>query len=484
MKKICAVACLLFLAGFITRSSAQDILYSPLEKIDIRTMDFSVAGKIGDRLYTYQGSAEGYYLHAFNNNMERLATVILDFFPKKVTGTKFVLYSDRMLVLYQSPEGGKVTQYAALLDEKGRLLKGPMTVVAERNAFFGSGERAFYTAVSEDKKQVIVYGVGEDREELQVDVVRLDDQLGMQKKSVATFTAENNVSAGEGMVNNNGTFFMSAYTPIGNKGYADQVWMLSLENDAHKFVSKELPLSSMFASGTYMKMDNENNRIYIGGLYSDKKNGNCEGVMYSYYDIALGDYQLKKMIPFDERLRNATGERSLKRAFNDFKVRQLIVKNDGGFILIAEEYYITTRNSYAPGMGYYSWYYPSMSSAVREYHYNDIMAMSYDADGARDWTSFIRKGQYSQEDGGTFSSYALVNTGGSVGFLYNDFNSVRSRIQMGSVDGDGKINTRALVTNGNEGADWLPRYGKQVSAREIVIPCLQKKQICFAKVVF
>jgi hypothetical protein len=222
--------------------------------------------------------------------------------------------------------------------------------------------------------------------------------------------------------------------------------------------------------------------IYIGGFYSAKKNGSYEGVLYTYYNLKTGTYESTRLIPFDEGLINSTGERNKKLAFNDYMVRNLIVKNDGGFVLIAEDFFISSRNTYSPGFGYYSFYYPTMSSSVREYHYNDIMALSYDAEGQRQWKAFVRKDQYSQEDGGIFSSYALVNTGGTLGFLFNDFNSARSRIQLAVLDGDGKIAMQALSSG--EEADWLPRSAKQVASREIVVPCLHKRRICFAKIVF
>jgi hypothetical protein len=187
-------------------------------------------------------------------------------------------------------------------------------------------------------------------------------------------------------------------------------------------------------------------------------------------------------LTFDESLRNNTGERNKKLAFNDYMVRNMIVKNDGGFVLIAEDFFLTSRNSYSPGFGYYSMYYPSMSSSVREYHYNDILALSYDAEGQRQWKAFVRKEQYSQEDGGVFSSYAMMNTGGSLGFLFNDFNSSRSHIQLAVIDGDGHVSMK-LLQPGQE-TDWLPRYAKQVASREIVVPCFHKREICFAKIVF
>ena len=80
--------------------------------------------------------------------------------------------------------------------------------------------------------------------------------------------------------------------------------------------------------------------------------------------------------------------------------------------------------------------------------------------------------------------YAFLNSGGTLGFLFNDFDTRMSRIQLATIDADGKTDMRSFTADGNDNPDWLPRHGKQVSAREIVIPCLRKKQICFAKVVF
>jgi hypothetical protein len=145
---------------------------------------------------------------------------------------------------------------------------------------------------------------------------------------------------------------------------------------------------------------------------------------------------------------------------------------------------VTTRSSFAPGFGYYSFYTPYMNSSVREYHFNDIMALAYDKNGVQEWNSFVHKQQYSQEDEGVFSSYALLNTGGTLAFLYNDFDPRHSRIQLATISADGKSETHSLAAEGNDNPDWLPRSCKQVAGRILVVPCFHKKQICFARVDF
>lgn len=480
------IGLLLLALIFWNVSAAQDVLYSPYQKFDFRGGDFSVVGKVGGLVYTYRGSEEGFFLDAYNDTMGHTATVVLDFFPKKIYETRFVLSGDHIIVLYQSIESNKVIQYAALLDEKGRLQKGPLQLSEAKTGIFGPTRSYFSSAVSDDKKTMVVYSATEKGDHLDFEGKWIDDELNVTHRNRATYKSDgNDISRSEGIVANDGTFYLPVYTPIGGKDYADQFWLLSMPAQGGKFTAKDMPMENRFLANVYTKLDNNSNRIYIGGFYSDKKNGNYIGAVYAYYDIASASYMNKKMLPFDPQFIMETGERSKKHAFNDYVAKQMIVKNDGGFVLVAESYYVTTRSNYSPAWGYYSWYSPGgMSGTIREYHYNDILALSYDGNGAKQWHAFVRKEQYSQDDGGVFSSYALLNTGGTLAFMFNDFNSNRSRIQLATVDADGKTNMRSFNPEGNNMPDWLPRSGKQVSGREMIIPCLRRREICFAKIVF
>lgn len=464
------------------RGEAQEVYYSQYENYDWRTGDYAIAGKVNGLQYIYRSNANNYYLDAYDDNMEKVATVVLDFFSGRIYDTRFVNYANQMIVLYQSVDGGKVTQYAALLDDKGRLLKRPVVIDAAKQAFFGNSRNYFRMAVSEDKKRIIVYETDTKGNKLDVDCTWLDDQLNVLSKCHTSFNAGNYPETGEGLLHNDGTFYLPTYTPTGSRSYADQLYLLVLPQTERKFTPKELPLDNMYAAGTYMKLDNANDKIYIAGFYSDKKGGLYEGVLYTYYNLKTGSYEKVKLMSFDGN--EGAIEKTKKKALSDFQVRNLIVKNDGGFLLIAEDFFVTNRSSYQPGFGYYSFYYPTMGASVREYNYRDIMAMSYDGEGNGQWRSFIRKDQYSQEDGGMFSSFAMINTGGALGFMFNDFNTVRSKIQLATLDADGKVAMQSLgAANGND-ADWMPRQAKQVASRELIVPCLRKRQICFAKIVF
>ena len=155
------IPALLFIAVAFALSSlhAQQIIYSPYDKFDFRTGEFTVAGKVADMLYVYRGSADGYYLDAYNDAMQRQATVILDFLPRRSFGTRFITYNDKIIVLHQVTESGRVVQYATLLDARGRLQKGPIQIDEAKASFLGGRSGLYNYAVSYNKEQIVVFGV-------------------------------------------------------------------------------------------------------------------------------------------------------------------------------------------------------------------------------------------------------------------------------------------------------------------------------------
>jgi hypothetical protein len=74
-----------------------------------------------------------------------------------------------------------------------------------------------------------------------------------------------------------------------------------------------------------------------------------------------------------------------------------------------------------------------------------------------------------------------MNTGGEVHFLFNNFESRRQILTDFSLQPDGKINRNPTLKNLERGFEFMPQYGKQVSARQMIIPCIYRNYICFAK---
>ncbi|MBS1615770.1 MAG: hypothetical protein JST06_06580 [Bacteroidetes bacterium] len=466
------------------QGSAQDIRYSEYQDIDRRDPDYSVVGMVGGMLFTYRTNQGEHYLDIWDDSMTLQATVVLDFFPKKLYDAQFIAYPDKIIALFQGSDGGHVLQQAALLDARGRLQGRVLNIDQAKAGFFGSRNEYFSISVSENKRRLMVYDAVLKGASVNLRTTLLDDSLHILKRAESSYRGENNLSLMPAMLNNEGDFYLPIATALGSKDYADGIWLLKRPADGSKLVAKEIPLGRKFAAGLYLKADNLNRCIYAGGFYSQKKAGNFDGVLLAQYNMDSGSIVSARQLPFDEQIRlNATGRKS-QRAFNDFLTRQLIIRNDGGFVLIAEDYYMSVRSGLSPYGYYSSFYYPFMTTQnIREYHYGDIMALCYDGLGHPLWHAFIRKDQYSQEDAGVFSSYAFINTGGSLGFLYNDFDNRSSHITLSTIEAGGKTNAQQLNMMATQ-PDWQPRAGKQVSGRDLVVPCLKGRRLCFAKIVF
>lgn len=467
------------------RASAQEVLYSTYEDFDLRSGDFSIIGKVANRLYTYRASAQGFFLDAWDDSMNREATIVLDFFPNKIYETRFIASNNQIIALYQSIEGTKITQFAALLDERGRLVKGPMTLATARTGILGADRDYFSSIISENKKWILIHGFNDRKSDINGTVIWLNDSLRITDRATARFDADGATVYGEGLLGNDGTLYLPVYNASNSNAFGDQAWLLTLPRSSRKFQATPLPIQDAYVNGLTAKHDFANNRLYILGFQAERRNGSTEGLYFARYDLASNTWINNGLVPFDESMRISTGFKKLKQAFNDFTIRQVVVRKDGGFVLLAENYYVTSRNNSMGWGGYYSFYNgPFMTQTVREYHYNDVLALSCNETGSRDWFSFVRKEQYSQEDGGVFSSYAMLNTGGAFGIIFNDFSANRSRIGLATINATGDVDMRYLAQGDRNAPDWLPRSGKQIGLRDLVVPCMRRRQLCFARVIF
>jgi len=53
-----------------------------------------------------------------------------------------------------------------------------------------------------------------------------------------------------------------------------------------------------------------------------------------------------------------------------------------------------------------------------------------------------------------------------------------------SITPTGEMTRNPTLKNRDRGYEFMPKYGKQVSARKMIIPCMYRSYICFAKVEF
>ena len=266
----------------------------------------------------------------------------------------------------------------------------------------------------------------------------------------------------------------------------------------------DIKLEKIFLDELRIKADNTNQRYLLSAFYYTQKRGNIEGLYFLSMSRTSWQPVLEKSFALDEDLRQeAKGQSNLKMAFNDYFIRNIYIKKNGGFALDAEAYYTTSRSSswnrwdymYGSPFSYpldYYYYSPYNSSSLWRrggsnfpvrYHADNVTIFSFDSKGDLEWSNVIKKEQF-DDDSDDRISYNVINTGGQLHFLFNMQEKRNLLMNDFSLAPDGQVTHYPTLKGLDKGHEFLPKYGKQISAKQFIVPCFYRNYICFAKVEF
>ena len=96
---------------------------------------------------------------------------------------------------------------------------------------------------------------------------------------------------------------------------------------------------------------------------------------------------------------------------------------------------------------------------------------------------YYPKSQY-DDNSDNFIGYGIYVTSGQVNFLFNQFQKRTLLLQAQSIDATGKVTLTPTLKELDKGYQFMPRYAKQVSGREVLLPCQYRNYLCFAKIEF
>jgi hypothetical protein len=109
--------------------------------------------------------------------------------------------------------------------------------------------------------------------------------------------------------------------------------------------------------------------------------------------------------------------------------------------------------------------------------------LSFDNTGKLEWSGVINKEQYDDESDDRIS-YLMANTGSQIHYLFNQEEKRALLLNDYTLSASGELNHNPTLKNLDGGYEFLPKYGKQVSGHQLIIPCYYRNYICFAKVEF
>ena len=256
-----------------------------------------------------------------------------------------------------------------------------------------------------------------------------------------------------------------------------------------------ISMKDHFITDLTMKIANNGN-IVCGGFYSDAGTFSIRGTYFATIDFATQQISLQGIREFEKDflaqfMNSSKAEKG--KELDNYNLDNMILRSDGGVLLLAEQFYITqsTSTTYINGI--------PQTSTTYYYHYRSIIVVNVNPDMTIAWATKIPKEQITRDDGGYFSSYSFMITGSNIYIVFNDnpknlsikdamkiypYNRSQSVAMLVTLNANGEWNKSVLFSNKDKGVILKPSVAEQVSENEMVIYAELGKDYLAGKLTF
>lgn len=495
--------CLLF--SPVSFLAAQKIVYSEPDRDDSRRMNFEIAGKIGGNFLIYKNTRGRNWIVVLDNDMKQVGKEEQDYVPDndRMINVDFFPYGDFCYMVYQYQKKNVVYCMASRINSTGKKI-GDVMELDTTHIGFAANNKIYTVISSEDKSKIGVFKINSRNKKLYaMTTLLLNDKLELKKKSrIYIPMEERNDNLGEFAIDNDGDMIFSKFFRNNNDNISS-AFLVIKQAQSDTLMYNELSIEANMLDEIQVKVDNFNKRYFLTSFFYKEKRGNIDGLYFYVWDKARMIKSMESTSTFSDELRKeAKGDATMKTAFNDFFIRNIVTRRDGGFIIGSEAYFTTSRFNnwnrwdylygspfsqsfndyyYSPYYSRYWWNSRSSSSQAVRYHADNIAVLSFDNTGQLEWSNVIGKSQFDDESDDNIS-FQLMNTGGQLHFLFNQQERRNNLLTDYSITPDGQMNRNPTLKNLDRGYEFLPKYGKQVSGRQMIVPCVYRNYICFAKI--
>ncbi|MEI9934040.1 MAG: hypothetical protein WDM71_04155 [Ferruginibacter sp.] len=496
-----------FILSVVMVSYSQQITYSDPVREDNNTINFDIIGRVGNNIIVFKNAQSKYAVGVYDNAMQLKQKVDLDFMPGKSFNVDYVAYPYFFYLIYQYQKKGIEYCMAAKLNADGQLLKAPFEIDTTKIDLFDDN-RIYNTIASEDKQHILIYKSQKQNDQLNFETILLDSGFNVINKSRPSISFDDRREiCNNFLLDNNANFIFTKSIKAGNKENISNIDLVTKSSSAVTFSEKNISLDNNYADEVKLKIDNLNKRYIIHSFYYNKRNGDIIGLFVDIWDKP-GDTSIAKVfVSLSDSVKAiVNADVKIKAALDNFFIRDVVVKKDGGFIITAEDHSIQSNNLnnpwnrwnylygnpfmspfgsyyFSPFSPYYSIYRPFGSSyygnqSIR-YYYNNILVTAFDNNGNLQWNTVIHKSQYNDNDENSLSYLAFI-TGSEVHYLFNQFEKKDELLYDNSITPSGQLKINPSIKPRAKAYEFMPRYGKQIGAKKIVVPCTYRNSICFA----
>ena len=463
-------------------------------------------------------SGQDCFIEHFDNKMNQTKSEELIITDKngEERDYEFIVHMNNTLYVFSSIENkktDKVNLYAQTINKKTLRPNNDSRKIAEINyADKGSGSFGdFQFNISKDQTKLMIHYLlpAKKKEKEKIALIVLDKELGLlwEKKCTLPYLEELFDDERYRIDNDGNAYILGVVYKEkalakrkGKPNYKYQ--LISYKDKGETYSEYPIELAGKFITDMQIAI-NDKNDIICAGFYSNIGTFSINGSYFLNINGSNGEIVNKSFKAFDlefitqnmtEREANKVKKKEEKGKdveLSEYDLDDIILRDDGGAILVGEQFYIVAHTYSSSNGASYTTYH---------YNYNDIIVINISPEGQIEWAKKIPKEQESIDDGGTYSSYAMSVFGDKMFFIFNDnpknltntgdgklknYNPNReSIVALVAMDSDGKYKKEALYKMKRSDVLIRPKLSKQISEDEMIIFGKKGKMQQFTKLIY
>jgi hypothetical protein len=501
MKSVLMIIIFCFFADGL---DAQKITYSSLAKKETGNMFFDILGKFGKDCLIYKNISKEHFLARYDQQMLLVEQLQLGFIPDKAFNLDFITYSDFLVGVYQYQKNNIIYCYAFRLDSSLSTNIEPIVIDTARIGFYADN-KIYNLTFSENKKRILVYKRTLKAEQFTQTTKTFNPELLVLDSSSYHQQVNNRRDyMGEPTIDNDGNILFCHMHERSQKFGSDSLSLIYKRAHEYQFESQKIELDRYFIRTPVLKVDQINKKYIINAYASTTSTGEADGLFTTQIDFSWQPIG-SKFNAFTEELKrsmNTSGYNNTE--LPDILPRNILLKKNNGFMLIAESGYTeTARNPNLPmtwgGFGgspygfandyyfydpysfrYRPWGSNSAYQQVR-FHYDNIIMLNIDSSLHMVTKSMINKKQ-SDVETDNFLSFGLFTRLNELHFLFLERDRRRDVLSDHALQTDGQLKRYPTISSQETNYEFMPKLGKQISARQFIIPFAYLNRIGFAKI--
>lgn len=434
------------------------------EGISIRNdYGYELIGRLRDRILLFRDKYDDFEVQAFDSQMQLSWSRELEDLERRGVQILSVVGSKNdFSVVHKVRRRGRSVLRVHKYDPGANLIDSMLVK--------DYGERVFTPPVldivrSDDKNCFAVFNVAE-RNKLEVICFRLDKMQVLWDKTISVEDNFSEANAQAMALSNAGEFFFIREKNNRRSKIEEHECQILRVSAASETLTR-VPLGEFLTSDVQFVYDNLNQRLVGAGFYADKNRERANGSFF--ISVASdNDAQVLRYEPFDDKYISILRQKDVAddtKGVPDAEVEQLILRQDGGVVLVAERQREIQRGA-AAGRGFWR---DGMRMVV-DFYFDDLLIIAFHPDGQAHWKTVLHKKQYSQDDDGTFSSYFLVRNSDKLRLLFNDEIKYENTCSEYVLSPAGDFDRNSLLTTDGQNLRLRFRDALQVSAGECLVP--------------